>query len=432
MINKTLSLVGYGVSNKAVYEYFKRLGYQITIRTKDRADVPKGVKNIFGEGYLNTCEELVFRSPSILPYRIKGNGRIMCESDFALSHISCKKIGVTGSDGKTTVTTLIGKILEKTADTYMGGNIGYPLINYVGKLKENDFLVSELSSFQLYDMTPSLDVGVITNITPNHLDVHRSFDEYVLSKINILRSSEYCVLSEDAYKTVHSLGYFVKSRMCIASLEDMSGYLDDKTDFVYLKDGYIYFNDTPVLCAGRIKLRGDFNILNVCLAIGATHRIADKSIICDAIDSFYGVEGRMEHICTLNGVKYYDSAIDSTPSRTVATLSAFNKERTVIILGGYDKNLSYDVLGTALENIKCAVICGANSKKIAYVLKNRCKFVLCDTFSESVETASKIAEWGDSVLLSPASASYDMFENYKKKSDKYKEIVRGLQNEKNQ
>lgn len=426
MVNEAISLVGYGVSNKAVYEYFKRLGCQITIRTKDRADVPNGVKNIFGEGYLNTCEELVFRSPSILPYRIKGNGRIMCESDFALSHISCKKIGVTGSDGKTTVSTLIGKILEKTADTYMGGNIGYPLINYVGKLKEDDFLVSELSSFQLYDMTPHLNCSVITNITPNHLDVHRSFDEYVLSKINILRSSEYCVLSDEAYKTVHSYGYLVKSRLCIASLEDMSGYLNDKTDFVYLKDGYIYFNDTPVLCAGRIKLRGEFNILNVCLAVGATIPFANKNAICDAVDNFYGVDGRMEHIHTLRGVKYYDSAIDSTPSRTLATLSAFNKERTVIILGGYDKNLSYDCLCEGLKNIKCAIICGANSEKIAHVLKNRCKFMLCDTFEDSIRTASKIAEWGDSVLLSPASASYDMFENYKKKSDKYKEIVRGL------
>ena len=426
MVNEAISLVGYGVSNKAVYEYFRQLGCQITIRTKDRTDVPNGVKNIFGEGYLNTCEELVFRSPSILPYRIKGDGCIMCESDFALSGIGCRKIGVTGSDGKTTVSTLISKILEKSNNTYLGGNIGYPLINYVGKLKEDDFLVSELSSFQLYDMTPNLDVGVITNITPNHLDVHRTFDEYVLSKINILRNSGYCVLSDDAYKTVHSLGCFVKSRMCIASLGDKSRELNDTTDYVFLKDGYIYINDNPVICAGRIKLKGDFNILNVCLAVGAAYGFASKNEICEAIDGFYGVEGRMEHIHTASGVKYYDSAIDSTPSRTLATLSAFNKERTVIILGGYDKNLSYDCLGDGLENIKCAVICGANSTKIAHVLKNRCNFKLCDTFEESIKTASQIAKWGDSVLLSPASASYDMFENYKKKSDKYKEIVRGL------
>ena len=432
MINRTLSLVGYGVSNKAAYEYYKALGYEITVRTKDRADVPSGVKNIFGDGYLDACEELVLRSPSILPFRIKGNGRITSESEVALCQLSCKKIGVTGSDGKTTVTTLIGKILEKAYNTYLGGNIGYPLINYVGKLSAEGALVAELSSFQLYDMTPSLDVGVITNITPNHLDVHKDLTEYIGAKTNILENAKYCVLSDDAYKTVHSLGYFVKSRMCIASLGDKSRELNDTTDYVFLKDGYIYINDNPVICAGRIKLKGDFNILNVCLAIGATHRIADKNMICDAIDSFYGVEGRMEHICTLNGVKYYDSAIDSTPSRTVATLNAFDKSRTVIILGGYDKNLSYDDLGTALENIKCAVICGANSTKIAHVLKNRCNFKLCDTFEESIKTASQIAKWGDSVLLSPASASYDMFENYKKKSDKYKEIVRGLQNEKNQ
>ena len=426
MINEAISLVGYGVSNKAVYEYLKQFGSQITVRTKDKADVPIGTKNIFGDGYLNTCEELVFRSPSILPYRIKGNGRILCESEFALSHIICKKIGVTGSDGKTTVATLISKILEKSNNTYLGGNIGYPLINYVGKLKEDDFLVSELSSFQLYDMTPHLDVGVITNITPNHLDVHRDFSEYVSSKINILKNSEYCVLSHDAYKTVHSIGYFPKSGMCIASYDDMSGKLNDKFDFAYVKDGYIYFNEDPVVCTGRIKLKGDFNILNVCLAVGAAYGFSNKNEICEAIDGFYGVEGRMELIHTASGVKYYDSAIDSTPSRTLATLSAFNKAHTVIILGGYDKNLSYDGLYDGLENIKCAVICGANSKKIAHVLKNRCKFVLCDTFEDSVRTASRIAECGDSVLLSPASASYDMFENYKKKSDKYKEIVRGL------
>jgi len=426
MLEEVISLVGYGVSNKAVYEYFKQFGCPITIRTKERTDVPPGVKNIYGDGYLDTCEDMIFRSPSILPYRITGKGRKMCEAEFALANIYCNKIGVTGSDGKTTVATLIANILNKEHSAYLGGNIGYPVINYLGKLQRRDYLVCELSSFQLCDMTPHLDVAVVTNITPNHLDVHSTYDEYIKAKLNILKNAKYGVVSADAYEIIHSMADFSNIRLCISTLEDMWDKLSGSNDYVYPHGDMLYFNDKPVVRMGDIKLRGSFNVLNVCLAVGATHSLVSRENICDAVGSFYGVKGRMEHICSLRGVDYYDSAIDSTPSRTLATLSAFDKAHTVIILGGYDKNLSYDELGNGLENIKCAVICGANSEKIAYVLKNRCKYVLCNSFTECVKIASRIAESGDSVLLSPASASFDMFENYKRKSDKYKEIVRGL------
>ena len=426
MSKEAISLIGYGVSNKAVYEYFKQLNCPITVRTPQKTDVPVGTRNIYGESYLDTNEDMVFRSPSVLPSRIKGKGRILCESEFALSGIDCTKIGITGSDGKTTVSTLIHKILNRGRRAYLGGNIGYPLINYVGKLKKDDTLVCELSSFQLFDMKPQLDVSVITNITPNHLDIHKSYVEYISAKLNILKNAKYSVLGLDAYKIVHSVAEFEDKRLCVATLDDMSHSLNCRLDFVYPKGEHLYFNKEPIVRINDIKLRGSFNLLNVCIAIGATYNLTSADKIKDGIESFYGVDGRMEHIGSHRGVDYYDSAIDSTPSRTLATVSAFDKSRTVIILGGYDKNLSYEELGKGLTGIKHAVICGSNSEKIAYVLKNRCNFTLCDSFSESVKIASRVAKEGDNVLLSPASASYDMFENYKKKSDKFKEIVRGL------
>ena len=164
----------------------------------------------------------------------------------------------------------------------------------------------------------------------------------------------------------------------------------------------------------------------MCLAVGAIYPYVSAESIRNAVSGFLGVRSRMELVCVKDGVSYYDSSIDSTPSRTLATLSAFNKDNTVVILGGYDKSLSYDALSEGLKGIKYAVICGSNSEKIYKAIKNSCNAVLEDSFTESVKIAYKIAERGDSVLLSPASASYDMFTSYKEKSEKYREIIRGL------
>ncbi len=423
-----IALIGFGVSNKAVYGCLKNCGYGFTVHALKECTVPRGVETVFGDGYLDTDEDLIFRSPSCMPYLIKGKGHITTEAAFALSHMGCRKICVTGSDGKTTVSTLINEILLKDGrDAYLGGNVGYPLINYMGRLKREDFLVCELSSFQLIDLIPDADMAVITNITENHLDIHSSYEEYKTAKSSILKKARRAVVNTDCPELVKMVeAEFKGKEITYASLGDMSGKAGDGNNYVYPKDGYILINGEKILSLSDIRLRGDFNILNICLAVGASSAYVGRESIRSAVSGFYGVGCRMELVGVTDGVSYFDSSIDSTPSRTLATLSAFDKEKTVIILGGYDKNLSYDALKEGLKGIKCAVICGSNSEKIHKAIKNSCKTVLEDSFTESVKIAYRVAERGDSVLLSPASASYDKFTSYKEKSKKYREIIRGL------
>ena len=428
MTNGKISLIGFGVSNKAVYERLRGYGYPFLVRSPREIRVPDGVELTFGDSYLDTREDIVFRSPSCMPYKIKGKGYITSEVAFALSHISCKKIGVTGSDGKTTVSSLISKMLETEGkNAYLCGNCGYPVINYMGKVKKSDLLVCELSSFQLIDLVPALDCGVITNLTPNHLDVHSSYEEYASSKSNILKNASRGVINFDCIES-RRLSTCLKNgaELTLASLSYESIKGINNADLVYVRDGIIYRNGEEIIPVSHVRLRGEFNLLNVCLAVGAVYGYVSLENIKKAVTEFYGVSHRMEKIYEKDGIVFYDSSIDSTPSRTLATLSAFHKEKTIVILGGYDKNLSYDCLGDGMENIKYAVICGANSEKIHSAIRGRCACALCDSFTESVKIAYRMAEKGDSVVLSPASASYDAFENYKEKSKKYVETVRGL------
>ena len=428
MTNGKIALIGFGISNKAVYENLKCYGYPFLVRSSKEIRVPSGVELVFGDSYLDTEEDIIFRSPSCMPYKIKGKGHITSEAAFALSHISCGKIGVTGSDGKTTASTLISKMLcAEGKNAFLCGNNGNPVINYMGKVRKSDFLVCELSSFQLTDLAPALDCGVVTNLTPNHLDIHSSYEEYVYAKSNILKNARRGVINFDCSES-RRLSAYLKGggELTFVSLsyENVRGI--NNARLVYVRDGYIFCDGERIIPLSDIRLRGEFNLINVCLAIGAVYGHVSAENIKNAVRDFYGVSHRMEKIASKDGIDFYDSSIDSTPSRTLATLSAFDKEKTIVILGGYDKNLSYDCLGDGMEKMKYAVICGANSEKIYGAIKNRCDCALCDSFTESVKIAYRMAEKGDSVVLSPASASYDAFENYKEKSKKYIEIVRGL------
>ena len=427
MVDDRIALIGFGLSNKAVYNFLKGYGYEFVVRSKDEVATPPGVKCISGESHLCTEEEIIFRSPSCMPRTIKGRGQILSEPSLALSIIPCKKIGVTGSDGKTTVSTLIDLFLKEGGiSSHVGGNNGYPLINYAGKLGKRDVLVCELSSFQLIDMSADFDTAVITGVTENHLDIHAHMDEYISAKANIFNSCRSAVINADN----EYADYFIKraeqcERRTLATL-DYKRVCGGDFSYVYLKDGYIYFNEEVLFPVTSIRLKGNFNILNVCMAVGAVYPAVKKEKIKDAVSRFYGVPSRMELVAVKNGISFYDSSIDSTPARTAATLSAFQKNKTIVLLGGYDKNLSYDALREGLSGIKCAVICGANSEKIYKSLDGVCEIQLCSDLKECIKAAYRMASNGDSIVLSPASASFDAFENYIKRSEKFKESVRGL------
>ncbi len=413
---KRVALIGYGVSNKALCDYLIQEGATPVIRCAQPVDIPDGALGAFGNDYLDTKEEVVFRSPSVRPDRIVGD-YVTTEADYALGLCNGFKIGISGSDGKTTTTTLVHQMLCQGGKTaFLGGNIGFPLIKYVPLARQGDYLVAELSSFQLMDLTATLDIGAVTNISENHLDWHTDMDEYILAKSRLLGNSRLAVLNYDD-PAVRDLP---AERAVYFSLQDLS-CLVGKLDVFHIVGGKICFNDVPLFPISDICLKGEFNLQNVLCAVACTYGIVGREACHHVARHFCGVSGRMEGVGTVDGVKFVCSAIDSTPTRTSKTLSAFDKERTVCILGGYDKNLSYDLLKDAVRDLKGVVLCGENSEKIEKSINRHATRV--NTLDEAVAVAYKLASPGDVVILSPASASFDMFKNYREKARCFKVAV---------
>lgn len=424
----SLSLVGYGVSNQALASYFINNGVSFLVRTPERVDTPCGVVNVYGGDYLDSHEDIVFRSPALRPEKIKTDGIITTEIKYALSKAHGIKIGVTGSDGKTTVSTLISEILKNSGkETLLCGNIGIPLIDKIHFTSDKTHIVCELSSFQLLDHYPYLDTAVITNITENHLDWHLSFDEYIEAKLGIVKNASRIILDTDNEYLRRTISDISADKRLVCVSFDKPYAKKENSDCVYIENGYICYNEERLLSTERIRLSGSFNIKNYALAIAAAYPYAHKAGIERTADEFCGVKSRMELVCERNGVRFYDSSIDSTPSRTKSTLESFDKAKTALILGGYDKNLDYSLLSAAVDGMKCVVLCGENSPKIYDAIKSsKTKIFVEEIFDNAVKRAYSLCVSGDSVLLSPASASFDMFANYKERSNAFSRIVRKL------
>lgn len=418
--DKSFALVGFGKSNQAVYTYLKSKGIDPVIRVPDNTNLPNDAKAIIGRDYLNTTEDIIFRSPVVRPDKIKTRGKIYTEISYFLEKASCYKIGITGSDGKTTTSTIIYQILKDKNKAYLGGNIGTPLITYLDKIQRDDLCVCELSSFQLFDTAPSLDVAIITGITPNHLDWHRDMREYISAKENILVNSKRLILSLDMYEG----SSFHNKEITYFSLYKPK-HIKPNASYVYTENGKIILNDKPLFDACEIMLKGKFNLLNYLCAIATTYPQVPLEEIRRVARTFSGVEHRMENVDTVNGVTFIDSSIDSTPSRTNATLSTLDLESTIVILGGYDKNLDYSILREALSRVKGIVLCGESSEKI-YKATDCKNAIFTTTLEEATRVAYNLAEPKDSVILSPASASFDMFENYCEKSKAYRKAINTL------
>lgn len=411
---KSLALVGFGVSNQAVYQQFKG-DYKITIHNPTKISVPKDASLICNEHYLRCYEDIVFRSPSFKKSDIITDSPIYCESIYALNNISSTKICVTGSDGKTTTCSLIFNILSGK-NAFLGGNIGTPLLNAVNK--GYDFIVGELSSFQLLNESVLVDTAVITNITENHLDYHADMAEYIGAKESLLKNAKHIVLNYDDL-ILRNLGNRYKNLG--RSVEFFS--LKEKAD-AYLDNGYLYLKGIKLFHRDKIKLAGDFNISNALASILATYKHVSIDEICHGAISFNGVKNRLEFIRELKGIKFYNSSIDSTPSRTIATLSAFDINRCIVILGGRDKNLSYDILENHLKNARAIIIMGENREKILNALCSG-KTILVNNMAEAVSIAYSLAHIGDNIILSPASTSFDMYENY---IERGKDFIKSVNN----
>lgn len=444
---RAVTVVGLGVSNIPLIDFLLSSGAVVTGRDrKESGKFPlekelreKGVRLILGEGYLEgDLGDTVFRSPGIRPdipeflAVTERGGKVTSEMELFFELCPAKIFAITGSDGKTTTTTVTEKILSLEHSTFLGGNIGKPLIGELESIEKDDIVVLELSSFQLQTMARSADIAAVTNITPNHLNWHTGMDEYTLAKTNIFRhqsKSGRLVLNYDNEIT-RSLIDEAKGEVFFFS----STSVPPHENAVYLKGDDVILRyhgcEEKVLDRKNIKLPGRHNLENYMTAAALTYGYAKKESLIKVASEFGGVKHRLELVRELDGVKYYNSSIDSSPTRTLAALSCFDTP-VVIILGGYDKNLDHSPLAEVLaRKARAVVYTGAAMEKIygqtARPSDSSVKYVKEPDFEKAVLTASALAQSGDAVLLSPACASFDAFSNFEERGERFRQIINGI------
>ena len=447
---KKIAMCGIGISNTPLILSFLEKGARVIAcdrRTREQigenADMLEraGAELKLGENYLENLEvDVIFRTPGMsfnLPElenaRKKGIA-VTSEMEVFFDLCPATIFAVTGSDGKTTTTTLIAKMLEADGKrVHVGGNIGKPLLPEIEDIKPDDFVVVELSSFQLISMRKSPDIAVVTNVAPNHLDVHKDMDEYVEAKKNVLlhqNAFSRTILNRDnditegfrKYVRGQSLGFSMERRL------KNGAWLDDKG---YLNMSYRGI-DVPVINRDDIAIIGDHNVANYLAAISAVWGYVGVDSIVKVAREFGGVEHRNELVREVNGVKYYNDSIASSPTRTIAGLKSFS-QKVILIAGGYDKHIPFEPLMPHLvERVKTLYLCGATADKIENCLKNYSGFegspeiVRVKDIEEAVKQAQKSSVSGDIVTLSPACASFDSYKNFADRGNHFKEVVNKL------
>lgn len=430
--DKKIGFIGLGRSNMPVAQMLRAQGFRVSLRDKKEMPPIDGFDCFFGEHYLeNICEDVLFLAPvlrpdipEVLASRERGT-YVTTEINEYLRRRKGKVIAVTGSDGKTTTTTLINEILKRAGvKTILGGNIGINLLTSIYEEDEDTVTVCELSSFQLMKVCHSPDVAVITNISPNHLDWHRDMNEYIDAKKNIFRfmKSGKAVLCGD---DMTSVGFAHEIPVPVVFTSGTRALADG----VYFDGESIYAFGEKVLERKDILIPGRHNIYNYCAAIAAVWGLADKAAIKYVAENFPGVKHRIQLVREKDGVKYYNSSIDSSPTRTAAALNSF-AQKVIVISGGYDKHIPLEPLGPLFEQkTKAAVLMGVTGKKIYEILKNTGYTGRIETacsMEDAVKKAHSLAENGDTVILSPAAASFDMFKDFEERGEKFVECVNGL------
>ncbi len=449
---KRVAVIGIGVSNTPLIKMLLRADIAVTACDKSPRESFDGLiealeslgANVYlGADYLDHLKgyDIIFRTPGLRPdvpqlEAAREQGSIVTsEMEVFFQVCPCEIIAVTGSDGKTTTTTIIAELLKKAGlHVYVGGNIGKPLLAEVIHMEPDDMVVLELSSFQLMTMDQSPDIAVVTNLAPNHLDVHKSMEEYVDAKRNIFlhQGSEGVAVFNYDNAITRGLAREARGRVTLFSRRET---LDRG---VYVKDGAIWCADEEgsrqVLPLGDILLPGEHNIENYMAAIAAVDGLVSDETIRVFARNFGGVEHRIELVRTFNGVRYYNDSIASSPSRTIAGLRAF-QEKVILIAGGYDKQIPFDGLGAEIvEHVKVLILTGHTAPKLRAAVENAPGYedehppiAEYEDFQRAVMVAASAAQPGDVVLLSPACASFDKFKNFMERGNYFKEIVREME-----
>lgn len=448
---KRVAVIGLGISNRPLVKMLLEHGISVlccdkTPREKLLPEVLElekmGAQLKLGEDYLDGIEaDVVFRTPGLnrnTPQlqALQAKGALLTSEMEAFFQVCpCKIFGVTGSDGKTTTTTLVAKLLEGAGKTvYCGGNIGAPLLPQAEKMTENDVAVVELSSFQLMGMTQSPQVSLITNLSPNHLDIHKDMAEYVSSKENIYlhqSPADTVVLNRDNDLTNNLVP---KARGNVLQFSRLGrverGYYLRDDNMICRVEGE---QETEIMDAAEILIPGVHNIENYMAAFCMVDGLVGKETMVELARTFGGVAHRIELVRVKDGVRFYDSSIDSSPNRTKAALRSF-PEKVIMIAGGKDKGIAYDDLGPELrEHVKLLVLTGMTAEKIRASAQavpgydgTNPEILDVAEFDDAIRTAASRAKDGDVVILSPASTSFDRFRNFEERGNRFKAVVNNL------
>ena len=448
--DKKIAVIGIGVSNTPLVELLLDGGCDVTACDKSERErlgslalrlEARGAKLRLGEDYLKALDaDIIFRTPGLRPdlpeltAAVKNGAVLTSEMEVFFDVCSCRIIAVTGSDGKTTTTSIIAELLKTAGYTvHVGGNIGTPLLSRADEMASDDFAVLELSSFQLMTMKKSPPCAVVTNITPNHLDMHLDMEEYVEAKRNILRyqtGGDTAVLNLDNDIT-HSFAEMAKANVLLFSRKQSvatGAYLDGNIIYI-ASDG----KAEPLMDIDRIFLPGIHNVENYMAAFAAVRGLVNSETCVKVAETFRGVAHRIELVRILNGVRYFNDSIASSPTRTIAGLRSFN-QKVILIAGGKDKGVPFDALGPEIiAHVKTLVVTGLTAGKISDAVLNTPGYggspeiIEKEDFTEAVLAAHNAAKNGDIVLLSPACTSFDRFKNFEERGNTFKEIVNGLE-----
>lgn len=450
--DKRIAFIGIGVSHFDLINMFLDKGLQVVVCDKKTSEQmgeaydklkEKGAYFSLGENYLDEifkCD-IVFRTPGMYYnhselVKARALGIVVTsEMEVFFELCPCKIYAVTGSDGKTTTTTLISELLDKSGRVvHKGGNIGRALLPIIESINEDDAAVVELSSFQLISMRKSPYTAVITNISPNHLDVHGTMEEYVDAKKNIIlhqNAFSKTILNLDN-KPTNELSDLVRGRLVKFSrrtMPEIGAFVD--------ANGFICYNEygftTQIMLASDIRLPGVHNVENYLAAISAVWGEVSNEVIVKVAREFSGVEHRIEFVREVDGVKWYNDSIATSPTRVLAGLNSF-EQKLIVIAGGYDKKISFKPMsGTVNEKVKTLILLGVTADKIEKAItesdnynSEKIKIYRVNSMEEAVQKAKEIAKPGDIVSLSPACASFDMYPNFEARGLHFKKLVNSL------
>ena len=445
---KTVAVIGIGVSNQPLIQLLAGRGIAVTAcDKKDRTALGGMADNLENQGVTlqlgadflkDLTEDVIFRTPGMRPdlpelLAAQAGGSVLTsEMEVFFQVCPCPKIAVTGSDGKTTTTTIIAELLKAAGRTvHLGGNIGHPLLAEAGEMRPEDVAVLELSSFQLMTMTHSPHIAVMTNLAPNHLDVHRDMAEYITAKQNIFThqsTQDIAVFNADNTLTVEAAGKAPGRVRFFSRKQELADGVFLRGTAVIARSGS---GERQVMDTADIRLPGVHNIENYLAANAAVDGLVPDGVIRDFARTFGGVEHRIELIRTRKGVRWYNDSIASSPSRTIAGLNAF-PEKVILIAGGKDKGISYAPLGPVVnEHVKLLLLCGATAGVIREAVTQAenyrgLEILDVEDYRQAVAIADSRATEGDVVILSPASTSFDRFANFMERGQVFKDIVNGL------